>query len=722
MGVFRNFPYSNFHEMNMDEIIKIIKNMLEEWATYHAQWDQWKTELEDDWSNYQDVMNEAWADMQDFINNYFDNLDVQEEINNKIVSMIQSGEFGLLVNEYIPPAVNAWLNLNITEPEGVVIDTSLSVAGACADAKATGDAIESVSDKLDIVYNAAVFQIEIETLLEIVPFNVKAGETVTVKSADGNPMTVNLIKFRRANNTEDYYTLTDYTSRTFTVTENFVAVYLQGGTAENIIISRDGSYIASKTDLLVFDDRIDDVNNNIAVIETMVGINKPTYTSTSGSYISYTGNIVQSSAFSYSEPIEVKAGDRIEFVGTGYNTEVAMISLCDAQGDNIEPKIISTDASEHTYEYTIIEDGYIIVSYETSKNHALTIYSSGNYYDEDICKKEIVTPSSLNSGFIHRDGRIMSGDNFRYTNPIRLENETIEFTARGYSDVVSLLSTCDVDGKNIQNIVNSTADEEIKTVKYVSNGVNYVIISSNVAIPITYKKIKILTPFTGSFTNLSMFQKFGVIGDSFASGTLFFNNTSKDDYNHSWGQIMARDLGTTCTNYSKGGLSTRSWLTDSKGLPLVLSSDPEEIYYLALGINDSYSLGDEYLGSLNDITSHSSYEDYDDTFYGNYGKIIEQIIEHAPHAKLVMFTLAHNFNNTSISYSNAIIQIANYYGIPYINQRDDEFFNSSFFWDNMVEGHPIAISYSGMASAFKRLLTDCLKNNVYYFKDTFCYL
>ena len=122
--------------------------MLEEWAQYYAEWDAWMDEMEDDWSNYQEVMNEAWQNMQDFINNYFDNLDVQEEINNKIVSMIQSGEFGLLVNEYIPPAVNAWLNLNITQPTGVVIDTSLTVAGACADAKATGDAISNLKNDL----------------------------------------------------------------------------------------------------------------------------------------------------------------------------------------------------------------------------------------------------------------------------------------------------------------------------------------------------------------------------------------------------------------------------------------------------------------------------------------------------------------------------------------------------------------------------------------------
>lgn len=129
--------------------------MLEEWAQYHAEWDQWMADLEESWSKYQDdinaqwtayqnTMNTAWQSLQNFINDYFDNLDVQEEVNNKIISMIQTGEFGQLVNEYIPPAVTAWLALNITQPTGVVIDTSLTVAGACADAKATGDAINKV--------------------------------------------------------------------------------------------------------------------------------------------------------------------------------------------------------------------------------------------------------------------------------------------------------------------------------------------------------------------------------------------------------------------------------------------------------------------------------------------------------------------------------------------------------------------------------------------------
>lgn len=127
MGIFRQFPYSNFHDMNMDEIIKIVKNMLEEWAQYYDTWDNWKEQV-----------TQEWSEMQSFINNYFDNLDVQNEINNKITSMVNSGEFGQIVDPYVPPAVSAWLADHITTPETVVIDDSLSIRGAVADAYAAG--------------------------------------------------------------------------------------------------------------------------------------------------------------------------------------------------------------------------------------------------------------------------------------------------------------------------------------------------------------------------------------------------------------------------------------------------------------------------------------------------------------------------------------------------------------------------------------------------------
>ena len=224
------------------------------------------------------------------------------------------------------------------------------------------------------------------------------------------------------------------------------------------------------------------------------------------------------------------------------------------------------------------------------------------------------------------------------------------------------------------------------------------------------------------YFDFSLIRKFGVVGDSYASGEVYWKNSdntysSKDKYSISWGQILARKHGNTCTNYSKGGLSTRTWLTSDKGLSNVLASEPEDIYLLVLGINDYYGLGESYLGSLTDITNHSSYTEYADTFYGNYGKIIEQIKEHAPNCRMIIFTVASN-DIVPQMFNEAIENIASHYSIPCIKQSDDVFFASDVY-TNMVQGHPRALGYVGMSSAFDRLITKCVNSNYNYFAGMF---
>lgn len=46
-------------------------------------------------------LTKAFNDLQDYVNNYFNNLDVQEEINNKLDEMAQNGELTNLVTEYL---------------------------------------------------------------------------------------------------------------------------------------------------------------------------------------------------------------------------------------------------------------------------------------------------------------------------------------------------------------------------------------------------------------------------------------------------------------------------------------------------------------------------------------------------------------------------------------------------------------------------------------------
>ena len=218
-------------------------------------------------------------------------------------------------------------------------------------------------------------------------------------------------------------------------------------------------------------------------------------------------------------------------------------------------------------------------------------------------------------------------------------------------------------------------------------------------------------------SSIAQFLKLGVVGDSYASGEIVLppDNNFVDYYNLSWGQCIARRNGITCTNYSEAGLSTRSWLTSEKGQTLLTSSAPDNLYLLALGINDANNLGLDYLGSIEDIKS--DYAQNADTFYGNYGKIISIIMAKSSTAKIVMLDLANDDNSSLYNtYNTAIKEIANHFEIPCIHENDDAFFNSAFYKDKSY-GHPTATTYGGMAVAIERLFAKCCVDNVNYFRN-----
>lgn len=80
MGIFRQFPYSNFHDMNMDEIIELVRQLADEWAQHEA-----------DWLLYRENMDQAFTDLRNYVINYFNNLDINDAISDKIDSLVQDG-------------------------------------------------------------------------------------------------------------------------------------------------------------------------------------------------------------------------------------------------------------------------------------------------------------------------------------------------------------------------------------------------------------------------------------------------------------------------------------------------------------------------------------------------------------------------------------------------------------------------------------------------------
>lgn len=117
-----------------------------------------------------DNLHTAYEQLQQYVNDYFDNLDVQNEINNKLDTMASDGTLMALIAPTMPDLVGDWLSAHIT-PTTPAIDNTLSVSGAGADAKKTGAALTGVYSSSatyswgDIVlYNGALYQCNVESI------------------------------------------------------------------------------------------------------------------------------------------------------------------------------------------------------------------------------------------------------------------------------------------------------------------------------------------------------------------------------------------------------------------------------------------------------------------------------------------------------------------------------------------------------------------------------
>lgn len=139
-----------------------------------------------------------------------------------------------------------------------------------------------------------------------------------------------------------------------------------------------------------------------------------------------------------------------------------------------------------------------------------------------------------------------------------------------------------------------------------------------------------------------IFRTIAVIGDSLSSGTL---ECTDDDgkthypefYEYSWGQYIARAIGMTLYNFSKGGMTAKEYVesfAENRGYwnPALGA----QAYILALGCNDIDKNPD--VGSMSDICP-DDYSRNADTFAGNYARIIQRYKQIQPNAKFFVVTM-----------------------------------------------------------------------------------
>lgn len=146
---------------------------------------------------------------------------------------------------------------------------------------------------------------------------------------------------------------------------------------------------------------------------------------------------------------------------------------------------------------------------------------------------------------------------------------------------------------------------------------------------------------TGGFC--SIFRTIGCVGDSLSSGEFQVPNGENgwhynDLYEYSWGQFMARAMGSKVYNFSRGGMSAKWYMetyADENDF-----WNPEkacQAYIVALGVNDLWNARQE-IGSMDDV--HADWhENNKATFAGHYAAIIQRLKEIQPEAKFFLMTM-----------------------------------------------------------------------------------
>ena len=231
----------------------------------------------------------------------------------------------------------------------------------------------------------------------------------------------------------------------------------------------------------------------------------------------------------------------------------------------------------------------------------------------------------------------------------------------------------------------------------------------------------------GEYVDFGMFRTIACLGDSYTQGGIADSSGQwHDELARPWPQTVAERDGVTASNFGVGGSMTRTYFNDN--LQRVLDATPSDAYFYCWGINDSYD--NDYmngrwdglkpqarLGGPADIVANATSTPAN-TFYGYYSAIVRRCQAHAPLAAhtLIAPPTAAMRGGLVGAYADAVKDIAERLGLPFMDPRDDPFFKSPTF-TSLNAGHPTRAGYIGMARAYTRLFSRCVDSNTAYYRD-----
>ena len=366
--------------------------------------------------------------------------------------------------------------------------------------------------------------------------------------------------------------------------------------------------------------KIDTINNNIGNINESVGALQNSVESINKEY-----KVLLAKA----EPIETEVGYIAYSSGTLVSTEGRTTKTYTVEGGDI---------------FYIVGAGHRMAG----AGAAVAMYD-----DDDNYLKEYSIPSNATNN----DKRII------------IIPDIVKQIKISYADTGVAFVAYRTSGRNIQPSL--WAKEDINNLRdSISRDIDSIRTEMNSAVDIDSIGPSPLSIIRQDGGYTAIFRKIGVIGGSMSTG--FHGKEEGSSYGnlpeYSFIQFMARICGSEGFNFSSGGISARTWLTNNNigAESDKFKNNPCQLYIVQLGNND-FSIHENdnnyTLGSLDDI-SIGNESSNPDTFYGNLSKILAAIKSVQPRAYIFISTFINGYETvtgTDFDYNAAIREIVEYY-------------------------------------------------------------
>lgn len=666
------YPYTDFHELNLDWFLARFKEVTDQVTTLDATVHQFT----------------------EFVTNYFDNLDVQEEINRKLEIMAADGTLSALLqpmfDEY---TVTINEDIDVQNGKIAVLEarmdgfTNLPDASTAGDAELqdirigangityanAGDAVRTqvnmLEDDTALLKGDTFFDISQNTNTVIVG-NYKILDDGTVV-ADASYTLVRFYSFTDALLIDLQDTGMARFSTNTSTSGLFGQVYLSGH-----------SYI---TDIptgainLFMSFRSDESDNDAYNAALRVNPDKTVQTRAVLTSADDIDNVRQNGVYTWvsgNYPANLpsnKYGTMVVFSERANNDAVQLVFLYGGDYYIRFSNTIGGGWTTFNHLMTDTEKGYLLTrrtkltsadDIDTIRSNGIYTWDAGNY------------PANL---------------------PVNLYGTLLVYSYDNSKEVTQIVST--YYGRFYERYSHTSGD----------GWTDFIDIMEEAHSPFPY--------------SVKSFKRVGCIGDSYMAGYIVVGSDTPADYpEYSWPHYMEQLTGNTWSNYGYSGSSTKSWMNGGANLALVQSAGEQcQAYIIGLGINDSSGSHPNHvdLGTAADIGTNA------DSYYAYYYKLVQALEAVNSDAPIFCTTLPKS-GSTIAGYNTAVRDIVTYcqgnnepvYLLDLAGDYNNvQYFKNPILSSDAENGHYTSIGYEYMAECMYKVISDCINANNADFKS-----